>query len=64
MGLDRLAHELGDRDVLLFGRMAKPGVEIIGQLHCRPLHGMPAYRARTLGHGIRRLALRDVAPVT
>jgi len=44
MSFDRLAGEFGDRDTSALRFMAQSGIEFIGQLHRRTLHGMPAYQ--------------------
>ena len=44
VSLNGLAGQLRDRQSASFGLVAKPGIELVGELDRRPFHSMPAYR--------------------
>lgn len=41
--LDSLSSQIGDGHSSPRGLMTQPGVQVVRQFHCGPLHGMPAY---------------------
>src|SRR5712691_4532979 len=41
--LDSLSSQIGDGHSSPRGLMTEPGVQVVRQFHCGPLHGMPAY---------------------
>ena len=43
MSLDRFARDLSDCGSAARCLVAQPGIELVGQLHRRAFHGMPAY---------------------
>src|SRR5262249_58845939 len=43
MLLQRGAGDVGDRHAAPLGLVAKPGIEVVGELHGGAPHGMPAY---------------------